>query len=181
MTPRSAPKLLKRLQDRHHKNISLARSLHELPDECLRQRPGPKSWCALEAVEHTNIWNRDYLARVEAALADHGTAARETFTSTRLGNFFVSSVKPSPKTRKIPTLKRLNPIHRDLDRKVLDEWLVNSGRLTAVLEEAEWANLNQVKVPTALTSLISLRLGDTLRMMVYHDWRHLRQGWKATD
>jgi hypothetical protein len=42
-------------------------------------------------------------------------------------------------------------------------------------------NLTEVKIPTALTFLIKMRLGDVLRMMVYHDWRHVEQAERATQ
>ncbi len=179
MKARSAPELLEALDLRHRQNIALAQDLQQLPTEGLAQRPRPNAWSALEAVEHVNIWNGDYLPRMEAVLQDHGTDPQETFTSTRIGNFFAASVKPGEKSRKIPTLKKLNPIHRDLDRRVLDHWLHNAERLTVLLEKARSADLNELRIKTVLTSLIRMRLGDVLRMMVYHDWRHLEQAGRA--
>ncbi len=179
MNPRSAPELLDRLDARLRENIALAEKLRQLPDAELQRRPSPKAWSALEAVEHVNIWNGEYLQRIAAALEDHGTSAQPTFTSSRIGNFFAGGMKPGPKTRKIPTLKRLNPIRRDLDRSVLDHWLAIATRQQQLLGQARGADLTEIIIKTALSSLIRVRLGDVLRMMVYHDWRHLEQAERA--
>ncbi|PPK85141.1 DinB family protein [Neolewinella xylanilytica] len=179
MKARSATELLDRLEQRLRQNITLAYALRELSDTALRKRPAPEAWCALEAVEHVNIWNADYLDRLAVALDRHGTSPAPTFASSRIGNFFVGSVKPGPKTRKIPTLKRLNPVHRDLDHAVLDNWLRQAELQERILRKARTADLNRIRIKTALTSLIKMRLGDVLRMMVYHDWRHLEQACRA--
>ena len=179
MKARSTTELLDRLEARLRENITLAYALRELPESALRSRPAPEAWCALEAVEHVNIWNADYLERLSKALDQHGTSPVATFTSSRIGNFFVGTVKPGPKTRKISTLKRLDPVHRDLDHTVLDNWLRQAERQEKMLLKARTADLNRVQIKTALTSLIKMRLGDVLRMMVYHDWRHLEQACRA--
>ncbi len=180
MKARPTTELLDRLEDRLRKNRTLAEQLNLLPDADLQRRPAPGAWSALEAVEHLNIWSGDYLDRVEAALHDHGTRPKDSFTSSWIGNFFAASVKPGPKTRKLPTLKKLNPIHRDLTRDGLHTWLANCDRLEALLRQSRSADLKRVRIKTVLSSLIHMRLGDILRMMVYHDWRHLEQAARAS-
>jgi hypothetical protein len=180
MKARSTSELLAALEKRADRNLRIVRSLAELPDSTLHLRPRPDSWNALQALEHINLWMSEYLPRTERAIRDSTTAPSPTFTSGWLGNKFAAGMKPGPQTRKVPTLKRLKPDRRELSRDVIDVWLENAERQRHLLRDAHSVDLSRVKVPTALTALIRMRLGDVLRMMVYHDWRHVEQAERAT-
>jgi hypothetical protein len=39
----------------------------------------------------------------------------------------------------------------------------------------------QIKTSISISSFIKLRLGDTLRLVVYHNWRHLIQAKNACN
>ena len=182
MNTRSSTELLDVLDSRAAENRSIVQRLRQLSDEELNRRPHPKAWTALEALEHLNIWSCDYLLRVEAALGSTSTRATPEFRSTWIGNQFAAGMKPGAKARKVPTLKKLNPRRqsRSLDRSVVATWLANAERQRQLLSAARSVDLNRVKIKTVLTVLLSMRLGDTLRMMVYHDWRHVEQAERAT-
>jgi hypothetical protein len=181
MKARSTTELLDALDERARQNREIVRSLAELPDESLHLRPRPDSWNALHALEHINLWMKEYLPRTERAIRESTTTPSPTFTSSWLGNKFAAGMKPGPATRKVPTLKRLKPDRRELDRSVIDHWLEHAEQQQQLLRDARKVNLTEVKIPTALTSLIKMRLGDVLRMMVYHDWRHVEQAERATQ
>jgi len=182
MKTRSATGLLDALTARAVENLSIVRQLEQCSDEELNLRPDPRAWTALEALEHLNIWSRDYLLRTEAAVADSLTQPNPEFTSSWIGNKLAVAMKPGEKTHKIPTLRKLNPRTepRPLGREVIDTWLTNADRQQQLLGAARSVDLNRVRIKTVLTSLISMRLGDVLRMMVYHDWRHVEQAERAT-
>ena len=179
MKTTSSTELLDHLEARHAENLRLLNLLRELPDDRLRQQPAAGGWNALQAIEHLNIWTAGYLDRIDEQLRSHGTRAKPTFRSTRIGNFFVKMSKPGPETMKIRTLKAYDTKGRSLDGTVLETFLRNHARLGDLLQRARLADLTEIRITTFLTSLIKMRLGDTLRMLVYHDWRHLEQACRA--
>ena len=178
MKTKSATDLLDHLEDRHAQNLRLLEQLMELPDDRLRQQPQAGAWNALQAVEHLNIFDGEYLDRVGERLREHGTHSRKEFRSSRLGGFIVGMITPGPKSRKIKTFKPFQPAQTP-DRSVLHTYRGVHDRLTVFLEQARTADLKGVRVDSFLTTLVKLPLGDTLKMLVYHDWRHLEQACRA--
>jgi hypothetical protein len=47
-----------------------------------------------------------------------------------------------------------------------------------LLERAQRVNLEAIRVPISITSLVQLRLGDCLRFVVVHNQRHVQQAQK---
>ncbi|WP_116128173.1 DinB family protein [Lewinella sp. IMCC34183] len=180
MKARSATELLDHLETRTEENLSLARTLAQLPTEQLRKRPAADRWNALECLEHLNRLNGPYHARIFAALEAAGDKpAVATFTSTWIGNKLASSMKPVQGTRPVPTTKKMNPRGAVLDRSILDRFLADERQLRNFIERAREVDLNRVKIRSPLAWIIRLRLGDALRLLTYHDWRHLEQACRA--
>ena len=180
MKARSAPELLHRLENRTEQNLLLARSLAQLPTDRLRQRPAPGNWNALECLEHLNRLNAPYHERIAGALADASDKpAVPTFTSSWIGNKMATSMKPVPGTKAVPTLQKMNPLGVSLDRSVLDRFVADQRQLKDFIVQARGVNLNRVKIRSPLAWVLRLRLGDTLRLLTYHDWRHLEQACRA--
>ncbi|MGB3800065.1 MAG: DinB family protein [Lewinella sp.] len=180
MKARSTTELLDRLQSRIEENLLLARKLAQLPTDQLRKRPAPGSWNALECLEHLNRLNAPYHERIFAALDNAGSRpAVATFTSGWIGNKMAASMKPVPGTKAVPTLKKMNPAGAVLDRSILDRFLADERQLRGFIDRARNVNLNRVKIRSPLVWILRLRLGDTLRLLTYHDWRHLEQACRA--
>ena len=150
----------------------------ELPADRLRQQPRAGAWSALQAVEHLTIFDGEYLDRVGDRLREHGTSSRKDFRSSRIGGFIVKMITPGPKSKKIKTFKPFQPAGTP-DRSVLQTYREAHARLSRFLEQARNADLTGVRVDSFLTTLVKLPLGDTLKMLVYHDWRHLEQACRA--
>ena len=47
--------------------------------------------------------------------------------------------------------------------------------MIALVEKSRAVNIDRIKVPTALGSMVKLRLGEALRFIVAHTQRHLVQ------
>ncbi|MBB4080277.1 hypothetical protein GGR28_002907 [Lewinella aquimaris] len=181
MKSRSTPDLLNTLDARVRQNLELLERLRQLPDEALQRRPGPEAWTALEALEHLNVFNGAYLPRTRRAIERGKTMSPSpTFTSSWLGNVVASWAQPGAKTIKLPTLRKMNPKRKILDRTALDNCLANERELQAMIADARGLDLTGLKIKTIESSLVKLRLGDVLRMLVNHDWRHIEQAERAT-
>ena len=108
----------------------------------------------------------------------HAQAYAETFTPGWLGNYFVKLMQPqqdgtAKKKMKAPANARPVPA---LDPKaVLNEYMAGQRRLCDLLTEAKQADIGGIRVPTSLSSLIRLKMGDTFRFLIAHQHRHTNQ------
>ena len=73
----------------------------------------------------------------------------------------------------------MNPVHEHLTRLVLDRFKDNLLQLLELLDKAAGINLGKVKTAISISPLIKLKLGDTFRVVIYHNERHLQQAMKA--
>ena len=51
-------------------------------------------------------------------------------------------------------------------------------RLLEVLEKSSTLNLSKIKTAISISNWIKLRLGDTFRVLIYHNYRHMVQAEK---
>lgn len=141
----------------------------------LRQRPSSDSWNVLECLEHLNLYARHYIPEIRIAIRSNSFPPSDTFKPGMLGDYFAESMLPKPQTKKMKTFKSKNPIHRELDLRVIDEYIQQQQELLQLLQAASKANLNRVKIKTSLSPLLRLNLGDTFRFYTNHMLRHFAQ------
>jgi len=79
------------------------------------------------------------------------------------------------------TFKSMNPNNSQLDASVLDTFLYQQQQLIKLLDQCENINLTKTKTAISISKLIKLRLGDTLRVVIYHNWRHVVQAKKVVE
>ncbi|MFT7120352.1 MAG: hypothetical protein ACJAZ9_000525 [Neolewinella sp.] len=178
MKARSSTDLLRKLTDRTRQNLAAAETLLALDDKSLHLRPRPDAWNALECLAHLNHYGDFYLPEIRRQIkGSKHPVAKDTFTSSRLGNYFAAGMKPGPKTKKISTFKNANPINFSVapDRSVIKEFVRQQHETLELLTLAANIDLTKTKTGISITNLIKLRLGDTLRVVVYHNWRHIEQ------
>ena len=48
-------------------------------------------------------------------------------------------------------------------------------QILALLDQAKGVNLDQIKTGISLTKWIKIKLGDTFRVLIYHNQRHIKQ------
>jgi hypothetical protein len=84
------------------------------------------------------------------------------------------------KIKKMKTPKDKDPLNSSLSIKSIDRQLKQLEKLKILLAQSRTVNLTKMKTAISLTKLIKLRLGDTLRFVVYHIVRHILQGQNIT-
>jgi hypothetical protein len=99
---------------------------------------------------------------------------KKYFKSGRIGNYFVNMISAS-NSKKIKATKNMDVTGSELNLSTLNQFIKQLEWLESLLEKAEKVDLNKVKTSISLTKLIKLRLGDTLRFLVYHNERHILQ------
>jgi hypothetical protein len=77
--------------------------------------------------------------------------------------------------------KEMNPLNCDLTITTIDRFLKQQQHLESLLTQAKAIDLVKAKTPVSLTRLLKLRLGDTLRFLVYHIERHVLQAERISN
>lgn len=140
--------------------------------EQLNQRPADGGWTALEVLEHVNRYMAIYLPRFERAFNRAPITDYAGFTPGWMGDKLAKSMLPQDGevTNKMRTFRSKNPQGAPLDRSVIDVFRADLDRLCRLLAFVSKREL-EGKVKTTLP-LISIKLGDALRFLVYHTERH---------
>lgn len=162
--------------------IQRAMRLREEKPEVLNKRITVHQWSALECLEHLNLYGDFYLPEIEKQLSQavplKGIA---TFRSGIIGNYFATLMqrnkKGSLKKMKAPADKM--PPQSGLNSVTIDRFLKQSEKLRQLIGQAATVDLTKTKTAISLTRALRLRLGDTLRFVVYHIERHLDQAERS--
>lgn len=146
--------------------------------ETLNKRPSEQAWSALECIQHLNFYHDFYLPEFEK-INENGKAQKHPeFKSSFLGEYFANGMKYEAKPMK--TLKSTNPIGSSLDKKCLTKFHQELERLHNILGAATHKDLGKNKCGISISKLIRLKYGDALRVVIYHNERHLMQALKAS-
>lgn len=170
-----AQQMLNDLKITTEQNLEFAKNLLNEADAKLNFRLSEKSWSILECLEHLNLYGKFYLPEINKRIQNSDTKSKEIFSSGILGNYFAQSMLPKEKLNKMKTFKSMNPLHSNLDKSVLNEFISQQKQIIHLLHDAGNVDLNKVKTNISISNLIKLKLGDTFRFIIYHNLRHIEQ------
>lgn len=85
---------------------------------------------------------------------------------------------PKEKLNKIKTFKDKNPIGRKLDKTTIERFISQQEEVLNLLDKSRKIDLNKTKTAISISNLIKLKIGDTFRVVVYHNERHIVQANK---
>jgi uncharacterized damage-inducible protein DinB len=158
--------------------LRIRKDFRGLSDDQLNWKPPGGGWSVGECFEHLLTTNRLYLVRIERQLASAGAKPEgrraETYRSGILGGWLARQMGPSPMV-KVKTPRVFRPSSWRVAGTVLGDLLAQQEHLRRVVDASRGADLGGVRIPSPLTSLIRLRLGDVLELLVLHELRHLGQ------
>lgn len=167
--------LLQTLLAETAKIIVQAENLKHYDLAALTWKENKSSWNILECLEHLNLYGNFYLPAIEKQLQQSNTQKEMEFKSGILGNYFAKSMLPKEKLNKMKTFKDKNPLDATLDTTVITKFINQQHQLVALLNQSRNVSLNKVRIPTSISSLLRLKLGDTYLFYVNHIIRHLAQ------
>lgn len=150
-------------------------ALKELGPEELNRRSTSDSWSVLECIEHLKRYSDFYNPEIAKRIQESRHPAQEVFRSGLLGEYFAKTMLPKEKGSKMKTFKVMDPIHSNVPRSVLDTFIEQQKVLLGLLDQARKVSLNKTKTSISISKLIKLKLGDTMRVVVYHEQRHMKQ------
>lgn len=156
-------------------NLRQVQSLKKLSLDELNFKPDTESWSVLECIEHLNRYGNFYIPEIRKRIAQSNYKTSPVFKYGWLGNYFVQSMLPKEKLNKMKTFKSMNPNNSKLDSEILDTFILQQEALLDLLNLARNTDLTRVKTAISITRWIKLKLGDTFRVVIYHNLRHIIQ------
>lgn len=171
--------LLQELRELTERHIAQVKEWIYLDEKILNHKDGPDSWSVLECIEHLHRYACFYHPEIRKRIqsADHDPVPE--FRSGWLGNYFAQMMLPKEGMKKIRTFADMNPNGSKLNVSVLETFIRSLEELPGLLDAAARVNLNKVKTSISISRWIRLKLGDTLRVVIYHNQRHIRQAEKV--
>lgn len=167
--------LIEDLRKRTETIIQKLNRYKKLSQEVLAWREDPARWNILENIEHLNLYGDYYLPEMERAIkSTKHTSPSSIFKSSWLGNYFAKAMIPTGKN-KMNTFKSKNPLNANIGPEVLDIFLQQQQRTLDILAKSERINMTKTKTSTTIGKYVRIRLGDTLRVVIYHNERHITQ------
>ncbi|MEL6559712.1 MAG: DinB family protein [Bacteroidota bacterium] len=181
--------LIRELTNMTHDVIKRLEAFKNLSDDSLNWRENDEKWSILECFEHLKLYGDFYIPECNKRIQPHLISSTTPlyFKSGILGNYFAKMMLPSDQMKKISSPKDKNPIFSRLNKEVLEDFEKQQYELLELLKTSEGLNLTKIKTGISISNFIKLRIGDTYRVVIYHNLRHLIQAenvlslLKATD
>lgn len=180
--------LISELVELTRQNLNVAENLSQMKVEILNAKTSPDSWSALECIEHLNRYGDFYIPEITTRIKQRklkekntGSIKSDLFKSGKLGNYFSNTMKFKENLNAMKTLKSMNPAGSNLAVGVVDKFIDQQKSILDLLNSARDISLTRTKTSISISKLIKLRLGDTFRVVIYHNERHLIQATKAAQ
>lgn len=173
--------LIEDLIERTKSNINRVEVLNVLNDEQLNWKPSAEKWSVLECIEHLNRYAEFYNPEIAQRLKQAKSSKTGRFKSSWLGEYFAESMKPKEKLNKMKTFTAMNPNQAQLNRSIIDRFLNYQRELLELLSQSRSLDLQRTKTSISISKIIKLRLGDTYRVVIYHNERHILQAKRVLN
>lgn len=173
-----AEELISDLINRTKDHLNRVQKFSTLSDEELNFKSTSKSWSILECLEHLNRYGAFYIPEIKQRI-EQSSYKSEDFKSGWLGNYFSNMMLPREKLNKMKTFNYMNPVGSKLSREVIEVFSNQQKEILGLLDKARKVSLTKTKTSISITRLLKLRLGDTFRVVIYHNLRHVVQAEKV--
>ncbi len=144
----------------------------------LAYSPDKEKWSVVQILEHLNAYNRHYLPLIEKELSFVSHEKNDGFTPGYWGEKFTKMMKPTNVYQirnKMKAMKAYTFSNNLNIETVLKEFIAHQDKLIELLENAKSKDLNTIRIPITLTTLVKLKLGDMFRFLIAHEQRHIIQ------
>lgn len=174
--------LIAALKQQTEEVLATAEQWRQMPEEQLQWKQSAEKWSALECIEHLNWFSDVYIPEIDKELLKGKKVANpdtHKFKSGWLGNKFANMLKPSDNMMKMKAPGYMQPKASKVNMQSLDKFIADQKKVLEQLESAKNYDMAKTKVRVSFTSLLKIRLGDTFRVIVYHNQRHIQQGMRS--
>jgi hypothetical protein len=149
-----------------------------LTNEQLNFKPGADQWSIAQVFEHLNLALAFYIRTILTLISSAPDVKEEKYASGWLGDWFYSKIMPRPDGTvfRLKTRGNTVPPEGALDgQDVIHRFLQQCDNIDDILRHSATKDLRGIRVPFTFTRILSLRLGDNLRLQIAHCERHLLQ------
>jgi len=156
----------------------VARVAEHLDATRLLWRPSPERWGVADCMEHLVATGSAFYPKVRAAIgaAPHDDARDDArWSYSWLGRFLLGAVGPNGRAARAPSVLIPPPARPDAPARLLAQ----QDELRALIADAQGVDLRRVRIPSPVSRLLTLRLGEALEMLLLHQRRHLNQAWRV--
>jgi hypothetical protein len=170
--------------NRLNKRLSeiIARDFPNLSSDQLNWRAQEDEWSIAECLMHLNYVADYYFPSTLNAIKNakaKKSKPQEKFTRGWLGHRYASKFRLNLENQikgRIESPSKYNP--RSMSSSILDgkkiiaDFLEKQQVIDKMLQDAQTINLQKTRVHAAFWGLVSIQLGDMLKVLVYHTERH---------
>lgn len=159
--------------------LNEAEGFNQVSLEQLNKKASAENWSVLECLEHLNRYGDFYILEIDAKINSSSKKHDEQFNSNWLGEYFSDMMLPKENFKPMKTLKNMNPNGSNLNKDTVDKFIDQQKSILNLLNKARSVSLTKTKTGISITRFLKLRLGDTFRVVIYHNQRHILQAKKA--
>ena len=147
-----------------------------LDDIQFNWKPNATSWSVAQCLEHVRAAGLAFIPEFETKLssfqggADPNIVYRPGFFAKR----FIHFIGPNT-TIRVSTSKKLEPELSNYTVDSLEDFIDFQNKLMSVVDEARKVDPYKVKIQSPVASIFKLGVGDMLKFMIEHEFRHIKQ------
>lgn len=175
----NAQELLTDLQKRTEYCLTEAKKMRKWKSEKLNHKPTGSAWSAAQCVVHLNHYGEYYIPQIELSIQQNKKAATPHFKPGFIGNIFANSMLHKKGMSKMSAPQNMTPSKSEYENEVVDVFIDHQKQLLALISQCRSININGSKVSITISKYLKLKLADTLRVVVYHNERHIHQALTA--
>lgn len=153
-----------------------------LSDEQFSWRPDEKTWSVAHCLEHLNVTARQYLPRLDEAVAESirmGLYGEGPFHYNWIGRLLVRLNEPPVKVR-FKTPASFDPGVPRTRQEVLAAFRAYQVQYVDRLHQANGIHLARARVSSPVNRWLKMPLGSGFLLMAAHERRHLEQARQVT-
>lgn len=152
--------------------------LSTVNNEQFNWRSQSGSWSIAECFDHLNVTGKLYGATIDEKISEASSRqwfSRGPFRHGWLGNLLVRLTEP-PVKLKVKAPSQFIPRAYQLVDVVANEFMWTQNQFIVRLRDANGIDLARIKIPSPVSDLLKLTLGQVFGLMTAHERRHL---WQA--
>ncbi len=167
--------LLNKLEQQTEQHLKTAIGVFQNLNEHELLRPSQTGgWSIAQCLWHLNSYAWYYLPLIEISMVNKSEGS-PVFKSTWLGSYFTRLMEPKASSKKFKAFHAHVPPRELKGYEVVAEFIRQEELLLKLLRQAKQTDLNKIRIPISISTLIRLRLGDVFGFYVAHHERHIQQ------
>jgi len=148
-------------------------------EEKLNYKPNPETWSVLQCLDHLNQYAEYYIPEMETQIKNSTLKSHFNFSPGFIGNMFAKAMHPTLGNNKMSAPTDKAPSLSMLSKDVINQFIDYQKQYLNIIADAEHKSLNKIKIKVTISKWIKLKLGDALRVTIFHNERHVLQAIKA--